>query len=69
MFSKSEWKEDIYCVSGLKKCSSFVKKKYPVHAQKLFRDRSLITPRGRVVGGGGGGGYNFQSGAILGGQF
>ena len=25
-----------------------------MHAQKLFRDRSLITPRGRVVRGGGG---------------
>ena len=27
-------------------------KKSPVHAQKLFRDRSLITSRGRVGGGG-----------------
>ena len=30
-----------------------LKKKSPVHAQKLFRDRSLITSRGQVGGGGG----------------
>ena len=27
------------------------KKKYPVHTQKLFRDRSFITSRGRGGGG------------------
>ena len=66
MFSKSEWKEDIYCVSGLKKCSSFVKKN-----TLCTRKNYLGTDRLLRLGGGwwGGGGYNFLRGSILGGQF